>query len=93
MAQAVSPIFKDHCVSTRHRIITSVITKNYYAHRNNDLIYCQIKNEGAFPADQPPLRVKRFRGVSIHLFYQINNNALQGASKADLNKEEKSLSG
>jgi len=57
-----------------------------------NLIYCQIKNESAFPAEQLLLYARYFRSVSIQLFDQLNNTPNASELRA-VNKEERSLSG
>ena len=88
MAQAVSPIFKDHCISTRRRIITfwkrsinCFIPLEPFAHRNNDLIYCQIikwRRFSSWPTISPR---KAFPWCVYSLvFTKQNNNSLRGAN-------------
>ena len=75
-------MFKDHPISTRHP--SQVLIKMFIT--ACDVEYCEIKNEGAFPARQLLLHLKCFHSVPIHLFYQINNTALRGDRKPLIKK-------
>ena len=61
-------------------------------HDSLNLIYGQIKNESAFPAEQLFLYARYFHSVSIQPFDQLNN-ALNASEPWAVNKEERSLSG
>lgn len=82
MAQTIRPMFKYYPISTRH---PSASFKKMFI-TACDVVYCQIKNEGAFPARQLLLHLKCFHSVPIHLFYQINNTALRGDRKPLIKK-------